>query len=102
MQTVIVSIRAVHIGNAGHTLTDGKGTTATADDNGKTVTLHPGESILTGNGDGHAIANNGVTFLWALEKNVRAIAFYRRHGFRVTGDRMPEDDTEEYLVRLER
>ena len=32
---------------------------ATADDNGKTVTLHPGESILTGNGDGHAIANNG-------------------------------------------
>lgn len=50
----------------------------------------------------YAVKNNGVTFLWALEKNVRAIAFYGRHGFRVTGDRMPEDDTEEYLVRLER
>lgn len=28
---------------------------AEADDNGRTVTLHPGESILTGNGDGHSI-----------------------------------------------
>lgn len=33
--------------------------TATADDNGTPVTLYPGDTILTGNGDGHAIANNG-------------------------------------------
>ncbi|MDR0932078.1 MAG: cupin domain-containing protein [Victivallales bacterium] len=28
---------------------------AEADDNGKTVSLEPGDTILTGNGDGHAI-----------------------------------------------
>ena len=65
------------------------------------------EPVLQGNAIGaqlleYAIANNGVTFLWALEKNLRAIAFYRRHGFCVTGDRIPEEDTEDYLVRLER
>ena len=49
-----------------------------------------------------AVAQLDVRFLWALEKNTRAIAFYRRHGFRLTEDRKPEDDTEEYLVRLER
>ncbi len=65
------------------------------------------EPVLQGNAIGaqlleYAIANNGVTFLWALEKNLRAIAFYRRHGFHVTGERIPGEDTEEYLVRLER
>ena len=49
-----------------------------------------------------AVTQLDVRFLWALEKNTRAIAFYRRHGFRLTEDRKPEDDTEEYLVRLER
>ena len=33
--------------------------TASADDNGVPVTLYPGETILTGNGAGHSIANNG-------------------------------------------
>ena len=32
---------------------------ALADDNGSEVVLNPGDTILTGNGDGHAIANNG-------------------------------------------
>ncbi len=40
--------------------------------------------------------------LWALEKNVRAILFYQRHGFHLTGQRKLEEDTTEYLVQLER
>ena len=56
-----------------------------------------GKALLT-----YAITFQQVNFLWALEKNVRAIAFYKRHSFRVTDDRRPEEDTEEYLVRLER
>ena len=43
-------------------------------------------------------ANN----LWALEKNVRAISFYQRHGFHLTGQKKLEEDTTEYLVKLER
>lgn len=65
------------------------------------------EPVLHGNSIGsellrYAIGEFDVNSLWALEKNVRAIAFYECHGFRLTGDRMPEDDTEEYLVRLAR
>ncbi|MBR0090787.1 MAG: GNAT family N-acetyltransferase [Lachnospiraceae bacterium] len=40
-------------------------------------------------------------FLWVLERNERAIRFYMRHGFLLSGERIPEPDTEEYLVRLE-
>lgn len=40
--------------------------------------------------------------LWALEKNVRAISFYQKHGFHLTGQKKFEEDTTEYLVRLER
>ena len=49
-----------------------------------------------------AIAAQGVNRLWALEKNLRAIAFYQRYGFRLTDKRKPEEDTDEYLVLLER
>lgn len=45
---------------------------------------------------GHLDANE----LWALEKNCRAIAFYARHGFHPTGEKRPEEDTAEYLIRL--
>ena len=31
-------------------------------------------------------------FLWALEYNKRGIAFYRRHGFELTGEKMIEDE----------
>ena len=63
------------------------------------------EPILQGQGIGaalleYAIRELHVTRLWALEKNPRAIAFYQRHGFRVTEERRPEEGTEEYLVRL--
>lgn len=65
------------------------------------------EPVLQGQGVGaalleYAIREKNVTRLWALEKNTRAIAFYHRHGFRVTDERRPEEDTEEYLVRLVR
>lgn len=40
--------------------------------------------------------------LWALEKNVRALSFYRSHGFRLTGEKQFEEGTTEYIVRLER
>lgn len=40
-------------------------------------------------------------FLWVLERNERAIRFYMRHGFVLSGERIPEPDTDEYLVRLE-
>lgn len=50
----------------------------------------------------YAITEQRADSLWALEKNVRAIAFYERHGFRKTADRKPEDGTSEYLIRLER
>lgn len=64
------------------------------------------EPVLQGHSIGaellnYAIAEMDIRYLWALEKNVKAIAFYKRHGFHVTGDRKLEDDTTEYLVRLE-
>lgn len=65
------------------------------------------EPILQGQGIGaelleYAIAELNVQHLWALEKNVKAIAFYERHGFRVTNEKKFEEDTTEYLVRLKR
>ena len=40
--------------------------------------------------------------LWALERNNRAISFYEKHGFHLTGQKKFEEDTTEYLVELER
>lgn len=56
-----------------------------------------GAALLT-----FAVEEHKADRLWALEKNVRAIAFYQRHGFRLTGEKTPEDGTDEYLVRLAR
>ena len=50
----------------------------------------------------YAIVDHKANTLWALEKNVRAIRFYKRHGFNVTTDKKLEEDTTEYLVRLKR
>ncbi|MBE6935419.1 MAG: GNAT family N-acetyltransferase [Ruminococcaceae bacterium] len=65
------------------------------------------EPVLQGQGIGaalleFAVQNYSANTLWALEKNVRAIAFYERHGFHITEDRKPEEDTDEYLVRMAR
>ena len=50
----------------------------------------------------YAIVEHKANTLWALEKNARAIRFYKRHGFNVTTDKKLEEDTTEYLVRLKR
>ena len=46
--------------------------------------------------------NLGASFLWALEKNQRAVSFYHRNGFKLTGKRKPEEGTNEYIVELRR
>ena len=63
------------------------------------------EPVLQSRGIGaklleHAVSKLGATYLWALEKNTRAIAFYKRHGFMVTDEKMFEEGTTEYLVKL--
>lgn len=40
----------------------------------------------------YAVKERNTTFLWVLEYNKRGIAFYRRHGFELTGERMIEDE----------
>ena len=65
------------------------------------------EPALQGNSIGadlleYAISERNVNFLWALEKNTKAIAFYKRHGFHITNDKKYEEDTTEFLVRMER
>ena len=39
-----------------------------------------------------AVETLHADWLWVLEYNQRGIAFYRRHGFELTGDHMTEDD----------
>ena len=48
----------------------------------------------------YAMKEHSADHLWAREKNVKAIRFYERHGFAVTGEKKPEDGTSEYLVLL--
>lgn len=50
----------------------------------------------------YAIQELHADNLWALEKNIRAIAFYQKHGFCVTDQKKFEEDTTEYLVKLVR
>lgn len=39
-----------------------------------------------------AVESFGADNLWALEYNTRGIAFYERHGFELTGEKMIEDE----------
>ena len=48
----------------------------------------------------YAVKEHNADHLWALEKNVKAIRFYERHGFIATGEKKLEEDTDEYLVLL--
>ena len=50
----------------------------------------------------YAIEYHQIQYLWALEKNVNAIRFYKRHGFFVSDEKKFEEDTIEYLVKLKR
>ena len=65
------------------------------------------EPVLQGKAIGtelleYGIAERDANHLWALEKNIRAIAFYKRHGFDTTNEKKYEEDTTEFLVRMER
>ena len=64
------------------------------------------EPALQGGGIGGKLlafaVERGADHLWALEKNTRAIAFYQRNGFSLTTEKKFEEDTDEYLVRMER
>ncbi|MCI5920084.1 MAG: GNAT family N-acetyltransferase [Roseburia sp.] len=50
----------------------------------------------------YAIREFSADHLWALEKNTRAIAFYQRHGFCLTGEKEFEEGTTEYIIKLGR
>lgn len=50
----------------------------------------------------YAIKEQKTDFLWALEDNVKAIEFYKRHGFSVTEEKMPIENTQKYVVKLKR
>lgn len=48
----------------------------------------------------YAVDNFNADNLWALEYNSRGIAFYKRHGFELTGEKITEDECVP-LVKLE-
>ena len=50
----------------------------------------------------YAVNVHHADHLWALEKNVRAVRFYERNGFALTGEKKREEGTEDYLVLMSR
>ena len=50
----------------------------------------------------YGIAERDANHLWALEKNIKAIVFYKKHGFDTTNKKKYKEDTIEFLVRMER
>ena len=65
------------------------------------------EPVLQGKAIGtelleYGIAERDANNLWALEKNIKAIAFYKRHGFDTTNEKKYEEGTTEFLVRMEK
>lgn len=50
----------------------------------------------------YAAETLGGRRLWVLEKNPRAIRFYKRHGFHLTERKKRVDDTNEFLICMER
>lgn len=65
------------------------------------------DSFFAGQGIGgrlmrFAVEQHGCDHLWVLEKNEDAMRFYRRHGFKLAGERRLEEGTTEWLVRMVR
>ncbi len=65
------------------------------------------EPILQNRGIGDALFRYAAEMLggrrlWVLEKNSRAIRFYKRHGFHLTEQKQRVDDTNEFLIQMER
>ena len=50
----------------------------------------------------YAIEQLDCDFLWVLEKNIKAIRFYQRHGFVITEVKQYEEGTTEYIVKMQR
>ena len=50
----------------------------------------------------YAVKEHNANHLWVLEKNTKAMRFYKRHGFIATGEKKLEDGTSEYLVLLKK
>lgn len=50
----------------------------------------------------YAVNEHHADYLWALEKNTKALRFYERNGFTATGEKKLEEGTAEYLVLLKR
>lgn len=49
-----------------------------------------------------AVEHLNARFLWVLEKNQKAVAFYQSHGFTPTGERELEPGTPEYIIKMVR
>ena len=49
-----------------------------------------------------AVGQMGCQYLWVLEKNARAIKFYKQHGFQVSDERELVEGTKEYVVKLKK
>ena len=49
-----------------------------------------------------AVNEHHVDHLWVLEKNIKAIRFYERHGFAFAGEKKLEEGTTEYLMLLKK
>ena len=50
----------------------------------------------------YAVNEHHVDHLWVLEKNIKAIRFYERHGFAFAGEKKLEEGTTEYLMLLKK
>ena len=50
----------------------------------------------------YAVNEHDADYLWALQKNEKAIRFYERHGFKATGEKKLEDGTTEYLILMKK
>jgi len=50
----------------------------------------------------YAIEQLDCDFLWVLEKNIKAIRFYQKHGFVLTEEKQYESGTIEYIVKMKK
>lgn len=50
----------------------------------------------------YAIEQLNCDWLWVLEKNVKAIQFYQRHGFVLTDEKQYQEGTTEYIIQMKR